>query len=326
MARISYRSQVIEVADGETVLECLERVGCAPPSSCRAGTCQSCLMKATSGSPPPAAQQGLKDAWREQGLFLACACRPTADLVVVDADAGGIEVSGILAAREVLSDEVVRVRLATAAPFDYRAGQFVSVIRPSDRFTRPYSLASLPSDPYLELHIRRVPGGRMSTWLCDEAAIGASVQLRGPAGECFYVAAEDQPLVLAGTSTGLAPLVGVVRDALDRGHHGPIALFHGSVRASGLYLADELDELAAYPNVTVVRSVLEGPAPDGVVQEGLDELVLGSGHDLKAARAWLCGAPELVRLLKKKLFLAGMPLKAIASDPFQQATTASPAR
>ncbi|MCB9673256.1 MAG: 2Fe-2S iron-sulfur cluster binding domain-containing protein [Alphaproteobacteria bacterium] len=316
MARLTYRGGSFEAEDGESVLECLERAGCAPPSSCRSGQCQSCLMKATSGSLPPAAQQGLKDAWRAQGLFLACACRPTEDLEVADADGGALEVAATITGREVLSDEVVRIRLATGSPFEYRAGQFVSVIRPSDRLTRPYSLASLPSEPQLELHVRRVPGGRMSAWLCDEAPIGEPVQLRGPAGECFYLAGEEQPLVLAGTSTGLAPLVGIVRDALDRGHRGPIALYHGSVRASGLYLADELDTLATHPNVRVVRSVLEGPTPDGVVQEGLDALVLGSGHDLKAARAWLCGAPELVRLLKKKLFLAGMPLKAIASDPF----------
>lgn len=315
MARITYRGQGFEAEDGQTVLECLERAGCAPPSSCRSGQCQSCLMKATEGTLPTAAQQGLKDAWREQGLFLACVCRPTADLTIADAGAA-LEVAGRLVEREVLSDEVVRVRLATDAPLDHRAGQFVSVIRPSDGLTRPYSVASLPSEPYLELHVRRVPHGRMSAWLCDEAEVGEALRLRGPAGECFYVADPDQPLVLAGTSTGLAPLVGIVRDALSRGHRGPIALYHGSLRATGLYLADELAALAAHDNVRVVRSVLEGPVPDGVEQQALDALVLGGGHDLKAARAWLCGAPELVRLVKRKLFLAGMPLKAIASDPF----------
>lgn len=324
MARITYQGRTFESRPGETVLDCLERGGKAPPSSCRSGHCQSCLMRATAGEVPADAQKGLKDAWKVEGLFLACACKPASNLAIADVDADRIAVRATLVARERLSHEVVRLRLRPAEPFGYRAGQFVSLVR-DDGLTRPYSLASLPGDDTLELHVRRVAGGQMSSWLCDAIEPGDELRVRGPSGECFYVAEPDQPLLLAGTSTGLAPLLGVVRDALGQGHEGPITLLHGSLREDGLYLGAELAALArAHDNLTVVRCVLHGPASGGVVVGSLEALLLAQ-PDLKRSRAWLCGAPGLVTPLKKKLFIAGMPLRAIATDPFLQAPALAPA-
>ena len=62
----------------------------------------------------------------------------------------------------------------------------------------------------------------MSGWLGTEARPGEAVRLQGPVGECFYVPGQpEQPLLLAGTGTGLAPLYGIVRDALAAGPHRP---------------------------------------------------------------------------------------------------------
>ncbi len=321
MARLGFGGAVYETNAGESVLECLERMGHAPPSSCRSGQCQSCLMQVVEGELPAGCQEGLKDAWRERGLFLACMCRPEAPLVVAFPDAHTAEVPGRLVRRERLSDDVVRLFVEPLGPFPYRAGQFVNLVRPGTGVIRSYSIASLPERGLLELHVREVPGGRMSPWLCREAPVGEQLGLRGPAGDCFYLAEPDQPLLLVGTSTGLAPLLGVLRDALARGHRGPITLYHGSVRVGGLYLHDELRALDdAHPQLRVVHAVLEGPAPEGVEQRSLEELVVKQHRDrLPSARAWICGAPAFVKGLKRTLFLAGMPLAAISSDPFTPA-------
>ena len=313
--RLRCAGQDLAHTPGETVLDSLERAGLAPATSCRAGHCQSCLMRVVAGEVPAAAQAGLKPTWRAQGWFLPCICRPAGDLEIAPLGAE-VSVPATLVSREVLADGVVRLRLRAAPDFTWQAGQFVSVVRPSDGLTRPYSIASLPGED-LELHVRRVPDGRMSPWLCDTLSLGGTVDLRGPSGECIYLAGRpDQPLLLAGTSTGLAPLLGVLRAALAAGHTGPIHLLHGARHADGLYLADALDRLAAaHPQLHVTRSALEGDAP-GVVREPLDKLALACGVRLADARAWLCGAPELVKRLRRALFVGGMPLAAIAADAF----------
>ena len=255
MAVLTYAGAAYEAAPGETVLAALLRQGVDVANSCRAGACQSCLLRAACGTVPAEAQQGLKATLVEQGYFLSCVCRPESDLALEPA--GGLEVAGRIAALERLTETVLRAHVETEAPLEYRAGQYIT-LRRADGLARSYSLASLPADGTLELHVRRAPNGKMSGWLFDEARADDPVSVRGPAGDCFYTSGKpEQPLLLAGTGTGLAPLVGICRDALVQGHTGPIRLFHGAVRPAGLYLQDELSALMReHSNVVYTPVVL----------------------------------------------------------------------
>src|SRR4051812_30140964 len=97
--------------ESETVLDCLLRHGQRVSSLCRTGACQSCLLRATDGALPASAQLGLKDAWKQQGLFLACVCRPPGDLVVERCDAAPVHDTRVVAVSW-LSRNVMGVRLA----------------------------------------------------------------------------------------------------------------------------------------------------------------------------------------------------------------------
>lgn len=266
------------------------------------------------GVPPAGSQAGLKDAWVAQGYFLACLCRPEAALAV-EAAGADVRVQATIVVLERLTDSVLRVHLTTAAPFVYRAGQFITIFR-GDGLARSYSVASLPSDGSLELHVRVVPGGRMSQWLASDATVGTSIQIQGPSGDCFYLPGrEDQPLLLAGTGTGLAPLYGIARDALDQGHRGPLHLFHGAATATGLYLQDQLAALAvAHSNFQYTLTTLEADGP-------IDRAVLGRIPVLKGWRAFICGDPSVVLTVKKKVFLAGAALNDIHADAFLPTAT-----
>lgn len=318
MPVLRYAGAAYEAAPGETVLEALERQGVAVSSSCRAGACQSCMLRAACGDVPAAAQAGLKATLVEQGYFLACVCRPVGDLVLEEA--GGLEVAGRIAALEPLTETVLRVRVATEISLEYRAGQYV-LLRRADGLARSYSLASLPGDELLEMHVRRAPGGQMSGWLFDGARVGDAVSVRGPAGDCFYTAGDlDQALLLAGTGTGLAPLAGICRDAVRQGHRGPIHLFHGAVRPEGLYLQEELGGLVReFGNVSYTPVVLEGGEGAGVATGALDRVIAAAHPKLGGWRGFVCGDPGVVRLLKKKLFLAGMGSREIFADAFVEA-------
>lgn len=158
----------------------------------------------------------------------------------------------------------------------------------------------------------------MSSWLSERESIGQSLKLRGPAGECFYLRDQpDQPLLLAGVGTGLAPLWGVLNDALAAGHTGPIELWHGARTADGLYLHRELLELARlHPRFTYHACVLEGAAPEGATQGKLDEALMTSASTFAGRRVYLCGDASLVQLLKRKVFMKGAASSAIHADPF----------
>lgn len=316
MTKVTLEGSTFELGPGETVLNGLLRNGVHVTSSCRVGACQTCLMRATQGAVPAASQYGLKDTMKARGYFLACVCRPEEDLELKGAGAD-IQVPASIVGLDKLSPTVVRVRLKTERAFDYRPGQYAVILR-NDGLARSYSLASLPSEDALEMHVRKVPQGRMSSWLFDEAKVGDAVVLQGPSGECFYVAGQpEQPLLLAGTGTGLAPLYGVLRDALLQGHTGPIWLFHGAIEPSGLYLVSELRAIAeAHANVRYIPCVLRGEEAGEVRVGPLDQVLFKDLPKLKGFRSFVCGDPALVTALKKKIFLAGAPLRDIYADAF----------
>jgi NAD(P)H-flavin reductase len=267
------------------------------------------MLRALQGEVPAQAQAGLKDSWKARGYFLACVCHPENDLTVVPVDADA-QVPARIAAMDPLSSDVVRVRVACEAAFEFMPGQYVTLVR-EDGLARSYSIASLPAEGYLELHIRCLPHGRMSEWIRSEARPGDAMRVLGPSGDCFYVPGRpEQPLLLTGTGTGLAPLYGILRDALEQGHTGPIHLFHGALRAEGLYLREELSQLAAaHANLEYTPSLFADDGP-------IDQVILKRFPHLAGWRAFLCGDPAIVQALKKKLFLQGMDLRDIHADAF----------
>ncbi|MFN7925531.1 MAG: FAD-binding oxidoreductase [Bryobacteraceae bacterium] len=316
MPTVRFEQHCLERHQDQSILDTLLGAGVAVPNSCRAGVCGSCLMRAVEGDLPPQAQAGLKDSWRARGYFLACACKPEGDLTVASVG-DEARVPSAIAALERLSGDVMRVRVQRPEGFEYRAGQYVTLIR-HDGLARSYSIASLPAESELELHVRRIANGRMSGWLFEGAQPGERVDLLGPSGECFYVAGNlEQPLLLIGAGTGLAPLYGILRDALEQGHRGPIHLFHGATRPEGLYLRDELQRLAMQnTNLDYTASVLAADGEAGVVVGPIDQTVLTRFPKLQGFRAYVCGDPALVQSLKKRLFLGGVALRDIHADPF----------
>lgn len=314
MPVITYQGRSHEVREGQTVLDALLAAGEPIPHACRAGACGACIVRATSGDVPPEAQAGLRDTWKARGCFHSCQCRPRGDLAV-EPLGDAMRVPAEIEARSPLSESVARVLLRLTAPLEAAAGQYVTLHRAG--VARCFSIAARHGDRTIELHVRRIPGGKMSPYLCDEARPGDDLVVQGPLGYCMYMPGRpEQPLLLAGTGTGLAPLWGILQDALAAGHTGSILVFHGAVEPGGLYLVDELRKVeASAPNVRYVPCVLRDAQP-GMEEGPLDTVVARHVPRAAGLRAFFCGGPEVVAALKKKTFLAGAALRDILSDPF----------
>lgn len=274
------------------------------------------MMHAASGDIPEQAQNGLKDTLKVQGYFLACVCRPEHDMEIRQANVESLRHCATVSAMERMNANIMRLRLRPTRPFDYQAGQFINLLHGD--VARSYSLASLPGEDELELHVRHVPDGRVSSWVHQQLRLNDSVEFHGPAGDCFYVPGRpEQPLLLIGTGTGLAPLYGILRDAIERRHTGEIRLFHGSLHSDGLYLVEALQRLAAmYDNIHYIPCVLHGEAPPGGAVGAIDDVVMQFLPNLTGWRAYLCGDPEIVRRLQSKIFLAGASMQEIHADAF----------
>lgn len=306
---------------GETVLDVLLRHAIAVPYSCREGVCRLCLLRSENVAPVSGAQHGLRPALQEQGYFLACQCTPHQDMRISRARDAQQLGRAMVMAKEFLAPQVCRVRLRTRNPFEYRAGQFVNLQR-EDGAIRSYYLANVPGvDLWLEVHVKRHAGGEMSRWIFDSLDCGAQVDLLGPLGECHYRAGRpQQPILMIGTGTGFAPLLGIAGDALRCGHQGEIHLYHGDSDLQGLYGRAALQGLAECSRNSGFYGCVSGTGPGplgGCIRGRASDIAFRDHPDLSGWRVFLCGSPSMVNEAKRACYLFGAALSDIHADPFE---------
>lgn len=308
----------------ETLLDALLRQDVAIPHACRQGVCQSCMLRSLQDPPPAAAQHGLKDVLRHGGHFLACLCRPEQDMTLsLDGAAAGYT-PAVLVARRQLNADILQLDVECRQPFAYHGGQFVNLQR-LDGLTRSYSIANAAhAGNRLSFHVRKLPGGRFSGWLHDELAVGDSLGVSAALGHCHYLPGRpDRDLLLIGTGSGLAPLAGIIAEALHHGHAGRIQLFHGSRDAAGLYWQAEMRQLAAvHRNFHYTPCLSAADAPAGYARGRAHDVALAAVADLRGWAVYLCGHPDLVAAGRRRAYLQGASLNDIHADAFHTAQAA----
>lgn len=317
MSRINYGGRSYECGN-DSVLDCLTAQGVHIPSSCRSGVCQSCLMRSIGGEVPQKAQAGLKPTLAAQNYFLACSCYPEHDIEIALPDAGLGKLDARVTDIELLNADILGIRLQPSRSLEYKAGQFINLYK-DDSTVRSYSLASVPAlEDELFLNVRKVPGGLVSGWIFEKLEIGDSITISDASGDCFYVSGnENQNILLVATGSGLAPLYGIVRDALQCGHRGKLCLYHGSYDTKGFYLVKELEALArAHANFSYVPCVSDGIAPQGYASGMVLDVALSEQPNLSGWRVFLCGNPNMVNAAKQQTFFAGASMREIFADPF----------
>lgn len=318
MAEITYQGKPYTCRDGESVLDAFLRQGVNLPFSCRNGVCQACLQRAVAGELPPGAQKGLKPDLVAKNYFLPCVCRPQQDFEFAPPTDEDLYYPALVVAKERLARDVVRLLLEPSRVLGYRSGQFLN-LRRADGVARSYSLASVPGeDYYLELHVKRMQNGALSNWLIDALEPGSEIDVQGPNGDCCYAPfGLGQNLLLVGTGTGLAPLLGIARMALASGHTGEIRLYHGSSTRAGLYLVDELRALAAqHPNFHYTASVSREAAGDGIRHGRADAIAFAEHPDLEGWQVHLAGNPDMVSAAGVQAARAGAAPADVHADPF----------
>ena len=320
MTQLKYKDNIFNVSAGSTVLDTLLENGHDIPNNCRAGACQSCVMQLTKGKVPEQAQKGLKDSHKAKGFFLACSCKPEEDIDIQLPDTEQLKVKATVTQLNKLSADVIELTIQTAEAVEYRTGQYVTLWR-DDLLARSYSLASLPNDDKtLSFHIKHIPDGKFSSWVHHELQPGDELFVQGPAGDCFYTSGNpEQSLLLVGTGTGLAPLYGIVNDAIQQGHSGEIHLIHGALNPSGLYLMDDLSELELkYENIKYHPCVLndEENMASKIIEEDISRVMSRVAPKPTGWKTFLCGDEEFVNKSRKQVFLAGCNMKDIYADPF----------
>ncbi|MDF0542737.1 2Fe-2S iron-sulfur cluster binding domain-containing protein [Sphingobium sp. H39-3-25] len=316
----------LPVEPGETVLDAALKAGAPVLYQCRSGACSTCVAQLVEGSAEM--QSGTSSALLQsevaEGQRLLCRTQVSADCgfsLGYDSTAGSGKPRKVLAfidAVERIAEDAVRLvlELAEGENLPFKSGQYVQVTVPGTDQKRSYSIASPPSAlPRLEMLIRLLPGGVMSSWLTGAAKRDDVLEIEGAFGSFFLAEKDPRPHVMVAGGTGLAPMMAMIDTIRERpGRKPPILLSFGCASERGLFFREAI-ELREFwlPSLDARISIERGEPGEGVHMgnpvEALDAVD-------PASVAYLCGPAGLIEAARVRLESFGVSPENIHSEQF----------
>ncbi|HNX01082.1 MAG TPA: FAD-binding oxidoreductase, partial [Candidatus Cloacimonadota bacterium] len=218
----------------------------------------------------------------------------------------------------------ITFKLIEPAEITFKAGQFVQLESPKygkvrQSTSRAYSVSSKPdSINELQLIIRRVPEGIVTTWAHDYLKVGDTVYLTGPFGD-FYIRDTEADMIFVSGGSGLAPIKSMLEHLETTGTNRHMVNFFGARTRKDLYLVDHMDHFKSVFKMYEYVPVLSAPDPN-------DNWTGKTGYtmayfkdklrDPKNTEAYLCGSPGMINSVLNSLIDLGVPKEKIYFDSF----------
>lgn len=225
---------------------------------------------------------------------------------------------------------VVRVRPDIELAF--RPGQYITLGMPNNDHVieRPYSIASAPEEPEIELFLERVPGGELSEPL-HRLKVGSELLVRKRPKGLFLKNAPvpDHAHLLVATVTGVAPYVSMLRVLAGQWRAGELpgaqqmTLLHGASSADELGYVEELRALDAecpwFRYVPTVSRPWDNPGWEGEtgrVEDILRKYADGDGMEPGSSSVFTCGHPEMIHKTHQIMTRRGYSKESIHEEQY----------
>jgi ring-1,2-phenylacetyl-CoA epoxidase subunit PaaE len=232
--------------------------------------------------------------------------------------------------------DAVSVRFALpphlAPRFRFRPGQYVTLRARIDGalVTRPYSICSGVADGELRIAVRRLPGGRMSTWVNTVLRPGDVVDVAAPAGafttDLDGFAARHVLGVAAGS--GITPVISILSSVLAVEPASHCTLVYGNRTSASTLFAARLAELEArYPDrLRIVHLRSQEPTHPPLLPGRIDREALRALARLEdlsdVGEAYVCGPGAMTTEVRKGLVDdLGLPAPRVHTEVFSPTRT-----
>ncbi|MCM5680039.1 2Fe-2S iron-sulfur cluster-binding protein [Schlegelella sp. S2-27] len=310
----------IDVEPGSNLLDVLRRAQIPVSYSCMAGRCGTCRCRLVEGEViDPGRARPLDDG---DSYVLACQtfvtqpCTveiPEPDEVVVHP---ACIVKATVETVETLTRDVKRVVLRPAKPIGYSPGQYVQ-LQFTPEHARPYSMAGLAGDGTLEFHVRKVPGGRVSSYIATELKPGDRVRVSGPLGTAYLRRKHDGPMLCVAGGTGLAPVLSILRAVVAEGLRNPVHLYIGVRTPADVYGMGWLRDLQLqHPALSLQVVVASADGSSGLRRGLVTDAIEQDIASLAGWHAYLCGSPPMVEAATVLARKKGVEPAHIHADAF----------
>jgi len=215
--------------------------------------------------------------------------------------------------------------------YQFTQGQYLTLKTEIDgeEVRRSYSICASPFDQELRVAIKKVPGGKFSTFANEKLQAGDSLEVMPPMGNFFTKldSAHQKHYLGFAAGSGITPILSIVKTVLKTEPQSHFTLFYGNRTVESIIFREALEALKnEYLDRLTIHYLLSREHPGSDLFYGridaqkcgvfFDRLIDTSTVD----EVFLCGPETMIEAVKSSLTLQGVPKKNIHFELFFSAS------
>lgn len=321
-------SKDLKVKGGATLLSTLASEKIFIPSACGGkGSCGLCRVKVLTDIGPilPTELPYLSEKEKKNNIRLSCQIKVKSDISIeIPEELFNIReyIASVSSITDVTHD-IKEVFFDLEDEIEFKAGQYVQLIVPAygdikGETMRAYSMSSQPSvKSGVELLIRLVPNGIVTTYVHKMLKVGDRIRILGPFGD-FYLRDTDSDIIFIAGGSGMAPIKSIIYDMMEREVKRNAYYFFGARSKRDLFYLEEMKEVERKMPSFHFIPALSDPLPEdnwegetGLITDVVDRYLSEQGDEIDR-EAYLCGSPGMInacirvltrhKVLEEKIF------------------------
>ena len=216
---------------------------------------------------------------------------------------------------------------ALAPEYAFVQGQHITLRTRIDgaEVRRSYSICAGVDDGRLRVAIKRVPGGRFSTWANTELRPGTTLDVLTPDGR-FHTALDSNHLkhyAAFAAGAGITPILSLIKTTLAREPRSRFTLLYGNRRQSSVLFHEELEDLKDryLSRFTLYNLFSREQQEIDLFNGGLDGAKFKAFADTLLPadtidEAFVCGPGAMIDEIETALQACGLPRTHIHAERF----------
>ena len=221
---------------------------------------------------------------------------------------------------EALTPTVNRVLLTPSQPVTYSPGQYLQLCLSSDD-KRPFSIASIPGQAQLELHIGGAVAdqyaGQALTHLKQQQQQQLPVQAEIGLGQAQFRANSERPVILLAGGTGFSYIYSIAQSIAAAQLDRPVFVYWGVRESAALYHANVMQQWAAQNPKYRFIPVVQQPEASWQGRTGMvHEAVLSDFVSLEAYDIYVAGPFAMAGVVRTAFIEQGAHREQMFAEAF----------
>ncbi len=187
--------------------------------------------------------------------------------------------------------------------YRFKPGQYLTLKADinGESVRRAYSISAAPSDDFLSVGIKKVQGGKFSSFAVDKLQAGASLEVMTPLGNFFWEAkSTTENIALFAAGSGITPMMSIAKSHLESSDTSKVLLVFGNKTVEEVMYRELLLALQeAYPDRFMLEWVYSRAnvprAQFGRIDKGIvNHFLKNTYSNIRFDDYFVCGPEDMI--------------------------------